>query len=173
MRSMGGCLGKGDTLGANELSMQLWRERELLEMLIFKLEEQRLLLEAGNTRWIHLASREIERVLEELRESGLGRDVEVAAVAREWGVPEAATLSELLDSAPTGTWRDVFAEHRAALTERMAEVAQLKEANETHLRAASRAVDETLAGLESGTGEYTTGGGRVREDTARIVDREM
>jgi hypothetical protein len=34
-------------------------------------------------------------------------------------------------------------------------------------------VDETLAGLESGTGEYTTGGGRVREDTARIVDREM
>ncbi|MEH3090115.1 MAG: flagellar export chaperone FlgN [Microbacterium arborescens] len=160
-------------MGANELSMQLWRERELLELLIFKLEEQRLLLDAGNTRFIHLASREIERVLEQLRESGLGRDVEVAAVAREWGMPDATTLAQLLDASPTGTWRDVFAEHRVALTERMGEIAQLKDANETHLRAASRAVDETLAGLAASTGEYTTGGERVREDTARIVDREI
>ncbi|RZI81075.1 MAG: flagellar protein FlgN, partial [Microbacterium sp.] len=66
-------------MGANELSMQLWRERELLEMLIFKLEEQRLLLESGGMRWIHFATREIEQVLERLRESGLGREVEVAA----------------------------------------------------------------------------------------------
>jgi len=152
--------------------MQLWRERELLELLLFKLEEQRLLLEAGGVRWIHLATREIEQVLEQLRMSGLGRDVDVAAVAREWGVPEATTLSQLVDAAPAA-WREVFADHRAAMTAHMAEIAQLKQSNEIHLRAAGRAVDETLAGLAATTGEYTTQGERARDDAARIVDREM
>jgi hypothetical protein len=160
-------------MGANELSMQLWRERELLEMLIFKLEEQRLLLESGGMRWIHFATREIEQVLERLRESGLSRDVEVAALAREWGVAEPVTLAQLLDAAPTESWRDIFSDHRVALTSLMGEVAQLKGSNEVHLRAAGRAVEETLAGLEANAGVYDTHGGRSREDQARIVDREM
>ena len=160
-------------MGANELSMQLWRERELLEFLLFKLEEQRLLLGAGSMRWIHYATREVEQVLEQLRTSGLGRDVEVAAVAADWGVPEATTLSELIAAAPTDAWREVFTEHRAALTTRMSEVAQLKDSSEAYLRAAVRAVEETLAGLAASTGEYTTQGERAREDTARLVDTEM
>lgn len=153
--------------------MQLWRERELLELLLFKLEEQRLLLEAGSMRWIHFATREVEQVLEQVRESGLGRDVEVASVAREWGVPEAVTLSELIAAAPADAWRDIFTEHRSALTARMAEIARLKDSSEAYLRAAARAVEETLAGLAASTGEYTTQGERAREDTARIVDKEM
>lgn len=160
-------------MGANELSMQLWQERELLELLIFKLEEQRLLLESGGMRWMHHASREIEQVLGRMRESGLGRDVEVAAVAREWGAPHALTLGELIEAAPSDAWRQVFTDHRAALIGLMAEVGQLKKSNEVHLRAAGRAVEETLAGLEATTGEYTTQGGRLREDHARIVDKEM
>lgn len=159
-------------MGANELSMQLWQERELLELLLFKLEEQRLLLEAGGTRWIHLATREIEQVLEQLRVSGLGRDVEVASVAREWGVPEATTLGQLIEAAPAA-WRDVFADHRVAMTTHMAEIAQVKDSNEVYLRAAAKAVDETLAGLAAATGEYTTQGERARDDSARIVDKEM
>ncbi len=160
-------------MGANELSMRLWRERELLEMLLFKLEEQRLLLESGSMRWVHFATREVEQVLDRLRESGLGRDVEASSVAREWGAPDAATLSELVEAAPAGAWRDVFAEHRNALTVLMSEVAQLKNSNETHLRTAARSVEETLAGLSASTGEYTTHGERKREDTARIVDTRM
>ncbi|MCR2824514.1 flagellar export chaperone FlgN [Microbacterium sp. zg.Y909] len=160
-------------MGANELSMQLWQERELLELLLFKLEEQRLLLEAGGIRWIHFATREIEQVLEQLRVSGLGRDVEVSSVGREWGVPDAATLAELIDAAPSDAWREVFADHRVALTARMTEVAQLKDSNEVHLRAGARAVEEMLAGLAASTGEYTTRGDRVREDTARLVDKQM
>jgi FlgN protein. len=160
-------------MGANELSMQLWQERELLELLIFKLEEQRLLLESGGMRWVHFASREIEQVLGRLRESGLGRDVEVAAVARDWSAPEGATLAQLIEAAPTDAWREVFTDHRTALTGLMAEVGQLKNSNEVHLRAAGRALEETLAGLHASTGEYTTQGGHAREDLPRIVDREM
>ena len=36
-------------MGANELSALLWRERELLELLSFKLEEEQLLLTAGKS----------------------------------------------------------------------------------------------------------------------------
>ncbi len=160
-------------MGANELSMRLWHERELLEMLLFKLEEQRLLLESGSMRWVHFATREVEQVLDRQRASGLSRDVEVASAAREWGAPEAATLSALIDVAPTDAWRDVLTEHRNALAALMAEVARLKDANEIHLRTAALAVEETLTGFAAGTGEYTTHGERKRDDTARIVDRKM
>ncbi len=73
-------------MGANELSMQLWRERELLEMLLFKLDEQQLLLAAGRSHWIQFAAREIDQVLDRLRAASLARAVEVAGVAEEWGL---------------------------------------------------------------------------------------
>ena len=37
-------------MSANDLSNLLWRERELLELLVFKLEEEQLLLVAGRAR---------------------------------------------------------------------------------------------------------------------------
>ena len=50
----------------NELSALLWKERELLELLQFKLDEQHLLFVAGKTRWLSMATREIENVLEKV-----------------------------------------------------------------------------------------------------------
>ncbi len=44
-------------MAASELSAQLWKERELLELLLFKLEEEQLLLIAGKSRWISHARR--------------------------------------------------------------------------------------------------------------------
>ena len=70
-------------MSATELSALLWRERELLELLIFKLEEEQLLLTAGKTRWIQHATREVEQVMNKLRESGLSRTVAVAELALE------------------------------------------------------------------------------------------
>ena len=72
-------------MSATELSALLWRERELLELLIFKLEEEQLLLTAGKSRWIQHATREVEQVMNLLRESALGRTVAVAALSLEWG----------------------------------------------------------------------------------------
>src|SRR4051812_39244560 len=44
-------------MALTEVSNVLWRERELLEMLLFKLEEEQLLLTAGRTRWLPHATR--------------------------------------------------------------------------------------------------------------------
>lgn len=160
-------------MGANELSMQLWRERELLEMLLFKLDEQQLLLAAGRSQWIQFAAREIDQVLDRLRDSSLSRAVEVAGLAEEWGAPEIMTIRELVEIAPEGAWRDVLADHMRALTRLAAEVEQMRDANAEQLGGVLRATQETIAALGLDTGEYTTRGDRAREDAARIVDTEM
>ncbi|MDT0156382.1 flagellar export chaperone FlgN [Microbacterium sp. ARD32] len=160
-------------MGANELSMLLWRERELLELLLFKLEEQELLLAAGRSRWTQFATREIEQVLEGLREAGITRLVEVEAIAAEWGAPEGAGIRDLIEVAPTAAWRDVLTGHLHGLTKLTDEVARLREGNSERLRAVLRATQETLSGLGETTGEYTTQGERARGDSARIVDTEM
>jgi hypothetical protein len=165
--------GEKGIMGANELSIQLWRERELLEMLLFKLDEQQLLLAAGRSQWIQFAAREIDQVLDRLRGAGLARTVEVAAVAEEWGAPETATIRELIAHAPEGAWQEVFADHMRALTKLAAEVEQLRDANAEQLSGVLRATQETLAALGHETGEYTTNGDRARDDAARIIDTEM
>lgn len=160
-------------MGANELSMLLWRERELLEMLLFKLEEQELLLAAGRSRWTQFATREIEQVLDGLREAGIARLVEAETVAEEWDAPEGAGIRDLIDVAPTAAWRDVLTGHLHALTTLTDEVGRLREGNSERLRAVLRATQETLAGIGETTGEYTTQGDRARGDSARIIDTEM
>ncbi|MBO3664614.1 flagellar protein FlgN [Microbacterium stercoris] len=161
-------------MGANELSAQLWRERELMEMLLFKLDEQQLLLSAGRARWIHYATREVEQVLDRIRQTGLGRAVEVAALADEWGADDDATLAQLIEHAPTDAWREVFSEHLRAMTQLADEIAQQRDANELQLRAAVRATQEAIAGLGAGPGEYTAGGTAARGDAApRILDTDL
>jgi hypothetical protein len=153
--------------------MQLWRERELLELLLFKLEEQQLLLSAGRSRWIQFAAREIGQVLERLQVAGMSRVVESETVAQEWGAPEGASLRVLIEHAPDGTWQEVFSEHLRALTQLTSEIGQLRDVNELQLRAALRATQETVASLGIDTGAYTTSGDRARDDSARIVDTRM
>lgn len=160
-------------MGANELSMQLWRERELLELLLFKLEEQELLLAAGRSRWMKYATREIEQVLEGLRAAGIARVVEAESVAAEWGAPEGAGIRQLIEAAPEGAWPEILTEHLRAMTSLTDEIGRLRDVNAEQLHAVMRATQETIAGLGDETGEYDTHGDRARDSSARIIDTEM
>jgi flagellar biosynthesis/type III secretory pathway chaperone len=145
-------------MGAHELSAMLWHERELLELLVFKLEEEQLLLTAGKSRWLQHATREVEQVLERLRDAGLARTVEVALLAREWGTPEGATLRELTDQAPEGPWGEIFKGHLQALTQLTLQIRELRDVNEKFLRAAARSTQETLANFNPDAGTYDSHG---------------
>jgi hypothetical protein len=102
-------------MGAGDLSAALWQERRDLELLLFRLETQRLHLQAGNLQWLSFTASEVENVLDRLRFEALARSVESAAVAAEWGLPAQATLVELIAGAPAGTWAEILREHRAGL----------------------------------------------------------
>lgn len=107
-----------------EVSDILWRERRLLEVLEFKLTEERLLAEAGQVRWLHRATREVALVRGELRRAELDRAVAVAAVAAELGLPETPTLQELASVAPT-PWAGILDRHRDALLRAAEQVTEL------------------------------------------------
>lgn len=157
-------------MSAHDLSMQLMRERDLLEVLLFKLDVQQMLLATGRNRWIHHAANEIERVLAAMPSVAVSRDALVVAVADEWGVPEATTLRELIEAAPTDAWREVLTGHLTAMTTLAEEIGQMKQVNEQRLRTAIRVTQETIAGLGVPTGEYDTAGGVVRGTDARLLD---
>ena len=84
-------------IGFAEVSDILWRERELLDVLLFKLETEKLLLDAGELRWLSRSTREIELVLEQLRLAEMNRAVEVAALATQLGLPADSNLAALAD----------------------------------------------------------------------------
>lgn len=161
-------------MGVNELSAVLWRERELLELLLFKLEEEQLLLAAGKSRWVGHASREIEQVMVRLREVALGRSVEVTEVATEWDCSEDATLREVIAAAPVGPWQDIFTAHLTAMTELTAQIRDVRDVNEQFLRTAVRSVQETLAGVEAVSGTYdASGAAQHAQSSSMLFDEKL
>lgn len=161
-------------MGANELSVLLWKERELLELLQFKLEEEQLLLISGKSRWIAMATREVESVLAKVHAAGLARSVEASTVAAAWGLNDDAPLADIAAKAPQGPWTDIFAAHLTALRDITAEIARLREANEQYLRAAYRSTQETLATLgDEQPGYDRSGAGSGARTGAHIIDTSL
>ncbi|THG29662.1 flagellar protein FlgN [Naasia lichenicola] len=161
-------------MGVNELSTLLWRERELLELLMFKLDEEQLLLTSGKSKWLPYATREVEQVLTRLRKAGIERTVEASAVAMEWGIGDEATLRELSDHSPTDAWRDILSSHLTALTSLTQQIASVRDINLQYLRAATRATQETLAGLNADRGVYDGRGANATVSShAHLFDRQI
>jgi hypothetical protein len=127
-------------------SAVLFRERHLLELLLFKLEEEQLLLEAGRTRWLSHASREVETVLDELSAVELSRVAALASVGQEVGLPdEATTLAQIVHALPS-PWDGIFAEHQQVLLKLSAQVLEAAESNRQQLRDGYEPIRQALAG---------------------------
>jgi FlgN protein len=133
-------------MALSDVSNILWRERQLLELLVFKLEEEQLVLAAGRSRWLAYATREVESVLAEIKRVELDRAVQVADAARGLGLSGAPTLRELAAlTAPP--WDGIFAEHRRALLALAQEIEVITESNRDLLRSGQKAAAEAIAAL--------------------------
>ena len=131
-------------MSLNDVSNILWRERQLLELLVFKLEEEQLVLAAGRTRWLAYATREVETVLEEIKQVELDRAVEVEGVAKELGLSSSPSLREMAEITPA-PWNKIFEEHRRALLEVAQEIDSVAKANRDLLSRGHPAAREALA----------------------------
>lgn len=130
-------------MGLHEVSTALWQERHLLEMLLFKLEEEHLLLSGGRTRWLARATNEVEVVLERIREAELVRAMEVEHVAPSLRLAPGPTLSELV-GAVSSPWDTMFRDHRDAFVELTAEIAQMAASNKDLVARGHRALQDVL-----------------------------
>lgn len=145
-------------MGLREVSAILWRERHLLELLLFKLDEEQLVLAAGRTRWLARATREVEMVLEELRQTELERAIEVGRVAEVLGLPEGASLRQLADAAAP-PWQGMLAEHREAFLTLTDEISTLTHTNRELLTRGQKAMQDVLATISDGRVEVGAASG--------------
>jgi hypothetical protein len=140
-------------MGLADLSSILWREREMLELLLFKLEEEQLILASGRARWLAHATREVEMVLDQIRRTEVVRAAEVDVIGAQLGLGPAASLTSLADVAPA-PWSDLLREHRKAFLTLAAEITALAEANRELLSAGQRAVRETMLAVVGSVETY-------------------
>lgn len=101
-------------MALQDVSQALWTERELLERLLSKLEEERALMAAGDQQWVTWCIDEIGAIVERLEEAEVRRREAWASVADELGVAPDAPLSELMQRAQH-PWDTILCEHQRAL----------------------------------------------------------
>lgn len=142
------------------VSSTLWRERELLELLLFKLEEEQLVLASGRSRWLARSTKEVEMVLEEVRRAELLRAVQVDAAASELGLPPGPSLRELAEVADE-PWKGLLLDHRQAFLTATAEITAMAESNRELLATGFRATREALLSLNDSNETYTASGAPV------------
>ena len=125
-------------MGFAEVSTMLWRERDALYLLLFKLVSEQLIVSSGRTRWLAQANEEIEFALEQLRGTEVLRAAETDALAEQLGLPVPVTLAQLADASEE-PWATLYADHRQALLALMAEIEQVTAENRRLLTAGARA----------------------------------
>ena len=160
-------------MSLTDLSSVFWRLRELLELLLFKLEEEQLLLASARTRWVAHATREVEMVLDNIRQAEAVRAAHTLAVARELGLPDDVSLAKLVEQAPP-PWNDLLREHRKAFLALTAEITALANANRDLLTGGQRAARETMMLVTGSVETYGARGETFSADRrARLIDEAM
>lgn len=156
-----------------KLSQILWRERELLESLAYKLETEQLVLASGRNRWLARATKEVELVLDMLRETEVLRAIAADEAAASIGLASNPSLRALAEAADE-PWHTILMEHRQAFETVSREISAMAETNRQLLTTGLRAAREALLNLEQVTEGYRPDGAAVVVGTGpRMVDRSL
>ena len=137
------------------LSNLLWRERGLLESLLFKLDEQHLLFVAGRSEWMARANDEIEVALRHIGASELRRAMAFDDAAQALDVPLNPSLREFAALSPE-PWGSLFLEHLLAFTTLAGRIQALSDMNRELATAAQQATDSILASIHGSAGGSST-----------------
>lgn len=156
-----------------KLSLILWRERELLETLLFKLEVEQLVMASGRTKWLLRAAKEVESVLETFRETEVLRAVAADEAAELIGLEHNPSLRALAEAAPE-PWDEIMEDHRKAFATITTEVTAMADLNRELVTAGIRSARETLLTLSEGADGYGADGSALTgTPLARLVDRSL
>ena len=155
-----------------ELSESLWRVRDLLELLAYRVEVQRALVETGRATWIARSTREVDSLLQQIRTAELMRAIETAPAAQSLMLPDDASLGEIAAAAPA-PWDHVIGEHRHALLEATSDLTQAALANRDLLANGARAVEDVLAQFSGPhtSSTYSASGTPEHDPTRRLFDQ--
>jgi hypothetical protein len=154
----------GGHVDYQHLSTLLWREQELLDLLLFKAEEKQYLIVTGKTRWLARIAHEIEVVLDQLRTLEVERAAATEAIAVSLGLGANPSLRQVAEAAPS-PWNDLFAKHHEALLVLVTDLRSLSDTNRELIEGGLAAIGDALlqvrtpsAGTYGATGRNTSDG---------------
>lgn len=154
-------------MGLNELSELLWHERRLLELLLFTLEQEELLLASGRTQWLGHVTADVESALDRIRRVELARAVEAQEVAVALGSEADAGLVGLAERSPP-PWDDILRDHHRDLVDVTDRIRASTRTNRDLLAASRAALQEALTALEDGmSADLRSGAGGDDDDRLR------
>ena len=161
------------SMSMEDLSLVLWRERELLETLLYKLEVEKLVLATRSTRWLASAAREVELVLETIRETELLRAVAADAAAARLGLASNPSLRALAEAVGE-PWHTILMDHHKAFVSCTRDLVETAAANRELLTASQQAAREVVLGLADQAAGYSpTGSAVVSEPRHHVIDRSI
>jgi len=151
-----------------KLTWVLWRERELLEALLYRLEIEELVMSTGRSRWLPNATRDVDEVVDELREVEILRAVAADEAAEAAGLSPNCSLGELI-AAANEPWSSILVEHRDSFLSLTDEIARIAQSNRALIVTGLRATQDTLMGIDRTTSTYTAAGAVDRGDSRSVV----
>ena len=156
-----------------DLSLILWRERELLDALLYKLEIEQLVLASGKSRWLPSAAREVETILDSIRETELLRAVAADEAAARIGLtanPSLRALAEAVDE----PWQSILLDHRDAFLDYTRQIGEIAATNRELLTAGQQAARDLFLGLTDQPDGYAHDGRAVVDERRhRLLDRSI
>ena len=150
------------------LSTLLWREHELLDLLLFKAEEKQYLILGGKTRWLARIAHEIEVILDQLRSLEVERAAATELLAAALGIGANPSLRQLADAAPR-PWGDLLTKHHEALLLLVTELRSLSDANRELIEGGLAAINGALASVRTPAASTYTSTGRAATNAYRSV----
>lgn len=115
-----------------------------MELLLFKLQQEHLMLAAGQDRWLQHATAEVNLVMEQLHQVSGTRTAMASGLALECGLDADATLAQLAAAAPT-EWTAMLADQRLQLRDLLTQVEQVGRTNREILASRLSVARDALA----------------------------
>lgn len=128
------------------LSAVLWREREILDNLLYRLDVQQLLLLGGRDMWLAKASREVEDAVERVRLIELERAIHFEQAARELGLDPSPSLSSVA-AAVDEPWRGLLTDHYDAFIELSSRIEAVVSLSRELAASAQQATQDVISGI--------------------------
>jgi len=159
----------------NLLSSQLERECGLMELLLFKLQQEHLMLAAGQDRWLHHATAEVNLVMEELHQATATRTATAISLARDAGLPANATLGQLSQSASSTSpeWAGMLEGQREHLRDLLTEIEQVGRINREILASRLSVTRDALAMLGEAPAVGYGRGAQTSRPMAHVVSEAL
>jgi hypothetical protein len=106
----------------------LWRQRRMLENLVYRLSTQQLLIAAGAARWARHSTDEVDTAIAEIRACELDRALDAEFAAGHLGLAPDATLGAIAAASPE-PWPAILQDHLADLAAMLDEACALLATN--------------------------------------------